>query len=133
LAEVDATAAAGSDRGTAVAVNSRRSPEAGSEAFWLTRVLPSEPIETVAWTAPVAPGDRIVLNRSGAGQRVLEVVAVSPAGEPATRIDTGVGASGTRYVLSLRDPSAPDRGLTEWTVDASGRGITQVQDADRVL
>lgn len=109
-----------------------REPEAGSEEFWLSRAPAGEAVARVAWTAPVAPGDRIVVNLGPYTRHMLDVVAVETVGAQTTRIDTGA-ATGARFVLTCRKVAAPDTGLVHLTVDAEGRGITMVGAGDRSL
>jgi hypothetical protein len=111
-----------------------KSPEEGSEAFWLTRAPASEGVARVAWTAPVAPGDRIVVNFGAYDRQVLEVVAIAEddARSEATRIDTGA-SDAPRFVLTCRKVSSPDASLVRLTVDPDGRGITMVDTGNRSL
>jgi hypothetical protein len=129
LAEAVVPAVPSSATRTAIAA---RGPQAGSEEFWLTRAPAGEAIARVAWTAPVAPGDRIVVNLDAATRHVLDVVAVDTVGADTTRIDTGAAAD-TRFVLTCRKVADPDAALVRLTVDAQGRGITMVGAGDRTL
>jgi hypothetical protein len=100
-------------------------PEAGTEAFWLTRAPDADDIARVAWSAPVAAGDRVVVNFGGYQRQILDVVAVEPAGSSATRIDTGEGGTQS-YVVTGRKVADPDGSLVHLTVDAEGRGLTMI-------
>jgi hypothetical protein len=86
-------------------------PVAGSEEFWLgqryeTADLAGGRIEPVAWTAPVATGETIVIG-SGKTKRELEVVGVSEVEPEATRLDVSAGDS-RRFVVTCRDRTAAD-------------------------
>jgi hypothetical protein len=109
-----------------------RSYEEGSEGFWLTRAPDAENIARVAWTAPVAAGDRVVVNFSPSDREIIDVVAVEEAGGT-TRIDTGDGRS-ARFDITGRRVDKPDSGMVRLSVDAEGRGLTTItQPRDRAL
>ena len=111
-----------------------RSPEEGSEAFWLTRAPATEGLARVAWTAPVAPGDRIVVKFGAYDREILDVIAIEAddAASETTRIETGPAAI-SRFVLTCRKVAQPDEPLVRLTVDADGRGITMVDAAGHSL
>lgn len=114
------------------ALASAHTAEYGSEAFWLTRPPVAENVAHVAWTAPVAPGDRVVVNFGPYDRQILDVVAVEPLEADATRIDTGPGKV-PRLQITARKASNPDAGLVHFTVDAEGRGLTMVGPRDHAL
>jgi hypothetical protein len=110
-----------------------RTYEEGSEGFWLTRAPDAENISRVAWTAPVAAGDRVVINFGPYDREIIDVVAVEEAAAAATRIDTGVGRS-ARFDITGRRIDKPDSGIVRLSVDAEGRGLTTIaQPRDRAL
>ncbi len=107
--------------------------EEGSEGFWLTRAPEAENVSRVAWTAPVAAGDRVVVNFGPSNREIIDVVAVEEAGGAATRIDTGDGRS-ARFDITGRRVDKPDSGMVRLSVDAEGRGLTTIaQPRDRAL
>lgn len=106
--------------------------EENSEAFWLTRAPEPESVARVAWSAPVAAGDRIVVHYGAYDRHVLDVVAVEAAGAATTRIETET-SSDPRYVLTCRKADAPAAPLIRLTVDAGGRGITAIGTGSRSL
>lgn len=110
-----------------------RAYEEGSEGFWLTRAPDAENISRVAWTAPVAAGDRVVVNFGPSDREIIDVVAVEEAGGAATRIDTGDGRS-ARFDITGRRVDKPDSGMVRLSVDAEGRGLTTITPPlDRAL
>jgi len=136
-----ATAAAGEARRIAQSIQSTRpstaiasrATEEGSEAFWLTRALESGNVAQVTWTAPVAAGDRVVVNSGAYNREVLDVVSVEPDDTATTHIDTTSGKS-TRYVVTGRRLTNPDAALVRLIVDQEGRGLTMVSgEPDRAL
>jgi hypothetical protein len=100
-------------------------PEEGSEAFWLTRAADADDIARVTWSAPVAPGDRVIVNFGPYHRQTLDVVAVEQAGSATTRIDTGESGAPT-FVITGRKVADPRGILVRLTVDAEGRGLTMV-------
>ncbi len=115
---------------TAVAA---KATEEGSEAFWLTRAPDAENVARVTWTAPVAAGDRVVVNFGPYNREVLDVVSVEQDNAAATHIDTSAGKSG-HYVVTGRRLSDPDAALVRLTVDQDGRGLTMISgEPDRAL
>lgn len=100
-------------------------PEEGTEAFWLTRAADADEIARVAWSAPVAPGDRVIVNFGPYHRQTLDVLAVERAGGATTRIDTGE-AEGQSFLVTGRKVGDPRGGLVHLTVDADGRGLTMV-------
>lgn len=129
-ARVIAASAPAASPGTAVAA---RAFEEGSEGFWLTRAPEAENVTQVVWSAPVAPGDRVVVNFGAYDREILDVVSVAEDGGATTRIDTGEGKA-PRYVITGRRLSAPTAGLVRLTVDAEGRGLTTISSGrDRAL
>jgi negative regulator of sigma E activity len=136
-----ATAAAGEARLMAEAVQTtRRAPaiasraaEEGTEAFWLTRAPDAENVARVTWTAPVAAGDRVVVNFGAYKRQILDVVSVEPDDAATTHIDTSAGKT-ARYIVTGRLLSDPDAAPVRLTVDQEGRGLTMVSgEADRAL
>jgi hypothetical protein len=136
-----ATAAAGEARLMAEAVQpnrpattiASRAAEEGSEAFWLTRAPDAENVARVTWTAPVAAGDRVVVNFGTYNRQILDVVSVEPDDAATTHIDTSAGKS-TRYVVTGRRLADPDAAPVRLTVDQQGRGLTMVTgEPDRAL
>jgi hypothetical protein len=117
----------------AAVAEANRPYEEGSEGFWLTR-SPDDNISRVAWKAPVAAGDRIVVNFGPDNDhQILDVVSVQEDTPATTRIDTGVEKSG-HLVITGRPLSAPDGDLVRLTVDGAGRGITKISGSrDRAL
>ncbi len=114
---------------TAVA---NRSFEEGSEGFWLTRAPEEKDLARVTWTAPVAAGDRVVVNFGAYDREILDIVSVEQE-SAATRIDTGDG-NPVRYVVTGRRLAAPGADLVRLTIDQDGRGLTPVAGAqDRAL
>ena len=109
------------DRPTTVVAS--RPPEEGSEAFWLTRAPDAENMSRVAWTAPVAAGDRVVVNFGAYNREMIDVISVDEKPALTTRIDTSVNES-DRYVVTGRRLAEPDAPLIRLTVDAEGRGLT---------
>ncbi len=128
-----ATAAAGEARLMAeavaiprpAAVAASRAAEEGTEAFWLTRAPDSDNVARVSWTAPVAAGDRVVVNFGAYSREILEVVSVQPDESATTHIDTSAGKS-TRYVVTGRRLADPASAPVRLTVDQDGRGLTMV-------
>lgn len=113
-----------------------RSPEYGTEAFWLTRAPVAEHVAHVAWSAPVAAGDRIVVNFGAYDRQVLDVVSVERLESDATRIETGIETGegkAPRFAITVRKASDPDAPPVRLTVDAAGRGVTMVGHGDRTL
>lgn len=136
-----ATAAAGEARLMAEAVTAprpssvvaSRAAEEGTEAFWLTHAPEPENVTRVTWSAPVAAGDRVVVNFGAYDPEVLEVVSVEPDDAATTHIDTSAGKT-TRYVLTGRRLSDPGAAPVRLTVDQDGRGLTKVTgEAGRAL
>jgi hypothetical protein len=136
-----ASAAAGEARVIAQAVQAvrpatalaSRAAEEGSEAFWLTRAPDSENVARVTWTAPVAAGDRVVVNFGAFNREVLDVVSVEPDAAAATHIDTSSGQA-ARYVIMGRRLSDPNAAPVRLTVDHDGQGLTKVTgERDRAL
>jgi hypothetical protein len=136
-----ATAAAGEARLMAEAVQPTRPPtaiasraaEEGTEAFWLTSAPDAENVARVTWTAPVATGDRVIVNFGAYNREILDVVSVDPDDATTTHIDTSAGKS-TRYVITGRRLSDPDAAPVRLTIDQEGRGLTMVtREADRAL
>ncbi len=136
-----ATAAAGEARLMAEAVQTTRSTaaiasrttEEGSEAFWLTRAPDSDNVARVAWTAPVAAGDRVIINFGAFNREVLDVVSVEPDDTATTHIDTSSSKT-TRFVVTGRRLSVPGAAPVRLTVDVDGRGLTKLTgEADRAL
>ena len=129
-ARLMAKAAPPASRSTAVAA---RTFEEGSEGFWLTRAPEAESVSRVAFTAPVAAGDRVVVNFGPYDREILDVVAIEEDNSAATRIDTGNGKS-SRYIVTGRRLSDPAAALVRLTVDSEGRGLTTITgDRDRAL
>lgn len=118
------------------ALAAARSPEYGTEAFWLTRAPVAEHVAHVAWSAPVAAGDRIVVNFGAYDRQVLDVISVerleADATRIETRIETGEGKA-PRFAITVRKASDPDAPPVRLTVDADGRGVTMVGHGDRTL
>lgn len=136
-----ASAAAGEARVIAQAVQAARpasalasrATEEGSEAFWLTRAPDSENVARVTWTAPVAAGDRVVVNFGALNREVLDVVSVEPDAAAATHIDTSSGQA-ARYVITGRRLSDPDAAPVRLTVGHDSQGLTKVTgERDRAL
>jgi hypothetical protein len=110
-----------------------RAAEEGTEAFWLTRAPDAENIARVTWMAPVAAGDRVVVNFGAYNREILDVVSVEPGDPATTHIDTSAGKS-TRYIVTGRRLSDPDAAPVRLTIDQEGRGLTMVSgEADRAL
>lgn len=103
---------------------------AGSEAFWLGQPYkgdaPAGKVEAASWKAPVAKGELITVG-DARHQRKLEVIAVDPILETATRIDTTAGVRGV--VVIARDPADPDGRLEHITI----RGPASLSDTARAL
>jgi hypothetical protein len=107
--------------------------EEGSEGFWLTRAPDADNVSRVAWKAPVAVGDRVVVNFGSSDRQVLDVISVEGDLAAPTRIDTGLDKS-ERYVITGRSSAAPSGDLIRLTVDSDGRGITALAGTqDRAL
>lgn len=108
-------------------------PEEGSEEFWLTRAPDADKVFRVAWKAPVAVGDRVVVNFGSSNRKVLDVISVEGDSLATTRIDTGVDKP-ERFVITGRNSVAPSGDLIRLTVDSHGRGIAAFSSAqDRAL
>lgn len=136
-----ATAAASEARLIAEAVQTNRptaaiasrATEEGSEAFWLTRAADPDNVARVTWTAPVAAGDRVVVNFGAYNREVLDIVSVEPDDTATTHIDTSAGKQ-TRFVITGRRVSDPAAAPLRLTVDLDGRGLTKVTgEPDRAL
>lgn len=135
LAEAVATEArliASVDQGRTVA-QSVAGFEEGSEGFWLSRAPDAGDVSRVTWSAPLAPGDRLIVNFGAYDREVVEVISVAEAGTQSTRIDTGNDLSPS-YVVVGRKLSDPDAAPIRLTVDAHGRGVTMLKgERDRSL
>ena len=66
----------------------RRSPEARSEAFWLSLSSNETEHAAIAWKPSILVGDHIVLNYGPDRQRNLEVLSVHEEQETITKIVT---------------------------------------------
>ncbi len=89
-------------------------PISGSEAYWLGQ--PYQGREAAARVEPArwqSPGETIIVGE-GSHQRKLEIVAVRPIEETATRIDTAAGIKGLD--LTVRDPADPEGKLEHLVV-----------------
>ena len=107
--------------------------EEGSEGFWLSRAPEGQTISRVTWTAPVATGDRVVVNFGPYDREIIDVVSVEQESVETTRIDTGDGKE-PHYLVTGRRLAEPDGELVRLTVDAAGRGLTMLTGgADRAL
>lgn len=132
-AAVEARIMAANSTTSQAATVASRAFEEGSEGFWLTRAPEAENVAHVSWNAPVAAGDRVVVNFGANDRQILDVVSVEEAGASATRIDTGVGKTG-HYIVTGRRLASPSGDLIRFTVDAQGRGLTMITGAhDRAL
>jgi hypothetical protein len=110
-----------------------RTFEEGSEGFWLTRAPDEVGVARIAWSAPVAVGDRVVVNFGPYDREILDVVTVEQDVPATTRIDTGIGRT-ARYIVTGRRLAASHTDLVQLTVDAEGRGLTPLTGGqDRAL
>ena len=80
-----------------------KSPEEGSEAFWLTRAPASEGVARVAWTAPVAPGDRIVTTSLEHAGALGPIYALRDRGVEAVFAEIGDGGDDDRTLAALAE------------------------------
>jgi hypothetical protein len=114
---------------TAVASNAF---EEGTEGFWLLRGPSDAHVKRVSWSAPVAPGERIVVD-AGTNREVIDVVAVEEETPATTRIDTGEQKP-PRYAITGRRVQTPGSDLVRLTIEAGAQGVTRLSStADRAL
>jgi hypothetical protein len=106
--------------------------EEGSEGFWLLRGPSDSNVKRVTWSAPVAPGERIVVD-AGTNREVIDVVAVEEETTATTRIDTG-DQKPPRFAVTGRRVLAPGSELVRMTIEADAQGVTRLSGtADRAL
>ena len=106
--------------------------EEGTEGFWLLRGPSHSDVKRVTWSAPVAPGERIVVD-AGKSREVIDVVAVEEESPSITRIDTG-DQKPPRYAVTGRRVQTPGSDLVRLTIEAGAQGVTRLSaTADRAL
>lgn len=128
-ARLMAEAATSAPGRTAVASNAF---EEGTEGFWLLRGPSDSNVKRVTWSAPVAPGERIVVD-AGTNREVIDVVAVEEETPATTRIDTG-DQQPPRYAVTGRRVQTPGSDLVRLTIEAGAQGVTRLSGtADRAL
>lgn len=114
------------------------SPEAGSEAFWLSRSLKKNEFASVAWNAPVSVGDLIMVDSGAYKQRMLKVVSVQqiPKTEPdlnaTTKIVTELSYE-SYYILTCQDPLQNIYSPIEILIVSTGNGLQSLGSSHRAL
>lgn len=109
-----------------------KTPEARSEAFWLSRSLNQDNIASVDWNFAVAAGDFIFLNYGPYIHRRLEVISVQEDLNTTTKIVTNY-ISQSHYVLTCKDALNDDQTLIKLIIDSYGRTVTIDETVSKTL
>lgn len=109
---------------------------AATETEWLKTLPEAGNVARVGWSAPVRPGDRILIVGGPDDGRVLDVLSVEVDAEPqVTRIDTRqqAGDGVDTFVALCRDSADPAQKLVRVTLDRDARGMRLVGSVEREL